>query len=282
MIMAKNTSTVDQARTALETAEAERDRFRTSIETLTAQIQAETDLAVAMPLHTELETRRLFLLRAEGKVTKAKIDLADAEREADLSRKAALAKTADPAACLAKMVEQGAKVASAVRALREARAVLYDLAEVQRFTANEAGSTQLPKGSAAAIEALACFNAHEPSLRVIVPRIHGEMIPTVLAGFDALAVATDTAFRAAHSDDALIAAALKGTLLASHTAWVADRTRQRAEGQAALEARKVAHAEAKERWHRDRSNETALAEYKAAEAAWLAPAEPPPVIMPTL
>jgi hypothetical protein len=282
MTMAKNTNTVDQARTALENAEAERDRFRTSIESLTAQIEAATDVAVAMPLHTQLETLRLFLLRAEGRITKAKVDLATAEHEADLSRKAALAKTADPVACLAKMVGQAAKVAAAVRTLRETRAELYGLAEGQRSTAAEAGSAQVPIRAAAAVEALALSDAHEPRLLIEVPRTRGDLIVTLLAGFDALAVSTDFEFRKAHSDDDLIKLALEGRLLDRHAAWVEASNRRRADAFAKAEAREVARRVAEEELLRDPASEAKRAAFDAADTAWRTPAELPPVNMPAI
>ena len=163
-----------------------------------------------MPLHTELETRRLFLLRAEGSVTAAKIELADSERAAERARED---ETADPAACLAKMVEQRTKVAALARTLREARGVLYALAEVQRSTAAEAGSTQLPVRCAQVVEALALSDSHKPRLAIDVPRTRGDMVVTLLAGFDALGVATDFGFRKDHPDDVLIKLALERRLL---------------------------------------------------------------------
>jgi hypothetical protein len=266
-----NQDNVTKARAALEAASAERDRFRASIETLAGQIAAATDVSAAMPLHTELETRRLFLVRAEGNVTKAEAALADAHQAADRARLAELAKSADPDLWRAKLTTLAAKALASERTWHDDVAALYAALAEQRTIATEAGSPLLPPGSADAWLTLGRFEAHRPSVRIMVPQTRTELIPTVLACCDALHVASDLGFRSTVTDDALLAAALDGSLLSRYQAWTTERQRKQAEGRAALAERERQAREDQEAWYRDPDNEALRAQAEASRAAALSP-----------
>jgi hypothetical protein len=263
--------TVTTARAALEAASTERDRFRASIEALAEQIAAATDVSAAMPLHTELETRRLFLVRAEANVVKAEAALAVAEQGADRARLDELAKSAAPDLWRAKLASLAAKALASERTWHDEVAALYAALTEQRKIATEAGSSLLPVGAADALLTLGRFEAHRPRVRIMVPQTRAELIPTVLASCDALHVASDLGFRSTVTDDALLAGALDGTLLPQYEAWANERKRRQTEGRAALEERERRAREDQEAWYRDPDNEALRAQAEASRAAALSP-----------
>jgi hypothetical protein len=93
----------------------------------------------------------------------------------------------------------------------------------------------------------------------------------VLACCDALHVASDLGFRSTVADDALLAAALDGSLLTRYQAWTSDRQRKQAEGRAALKERERRAQEDQEAWYRDPDNESLRARAEASRAAALSP-----------
>jgi len=258
------------ARATVDKAIAERDRFSASIEALGKRIAEAADVESAMPLHTELETRRLFLARAIQNLGSAEAALDAALREADAGRLADLAKAADPATWRGNIAALWAKAFTAEKAWREGLTAMYSALHEQRAMAAEAGSEALPLGYCDALAAFERFGSHVPDMRIPVPPTRGALISAVLAYCDALHVATDTAFRSVTPDDELLAYALDGTLRARHTAFTEERSQRHAQGRAAFEARGTRRSQAHAALLADPRNETKRAEYEAAHAEWQA------------